>query len=48
LQEPVANPARLEWHEVSKVAHYFLSVNALTRPIGFSDPTRQAPYGPRE
>jgi len=42
LQEPVADPATLDWHEVSKVAHYYLSVNALTRPIGFSE--KQAPY----
>ncbi len=30
LQEPVKDPARLEWHEVKKVAHYYLSVNALS------------------
>ena len=40
LQEPVKDPARLEWHEaclpkhrrrqVTKVAHYYLSVNALS------------------
>ncbi|RLB90386.1 MAG: hypothetical protein DRH50_12430 [Deltaproteobacteria bacterium] len=43
LQEPVKDPARLEWHEaclpkhrrrqVTKVAHYYLSVNAMTRPM---------------
>ena len=32
LQEPVKDPARLEWHEVTNVAHYYLSVNAMTRP----------------
>ena len=42
LQEPIKDPARLEWHEaclpkprrrqVTKVAHYYLSVNAMTRP----------------
>ena len=37
LQEPVKNPARLEWHEVSKVAHYYLSVNAMTRPMQVRD-----------
>jgi superfamily II DNA or RNA helicase len=37
LQEPVADPAALEWHEVSKVAHYYLSVDAVTRPIGFTE-----------
>jgi superfamily II DNA or RNA helicase len=31
LREPVADPARLEWQEVTKVAHYSLSVSALTR-----------------
>jgi hypothetical protein len=33
LQEPIKDPARLEWHEVTKVAHYYLSVNAVTRPM---------------
>jgi superfamily II DNA or RNA helicase len=46
LQEPVPDPAALEWHEVSKVAHYYLSVDALTRPIGFSEPPSQ-PLEPR-
>jgi hypothetical protein len=31
LREPVADPARLEWREVTKVAHYSLSVTALTQ-----------------
>jgi superfamily II DNA or RNA helicase len=33
LQEPVRDPARLEWNEVTKVAHYYLSVNAMTKPM---------------
>jgi superfamily II DNA or RNA helicase len=33
LQEPVRDPARLEWHEVTKVAHYYLSVDAISQPI---------------
>jgi len=33
LQEPVKDPARLKWHEVTKVAHYYLSVNAMTHPM---------------
>ena len=37
LQAPVADPATLEWHEVSKVAHYYLTVDALRQPIGFSE-----------
>jgi hypothetical protein len=33
LQEPIKDPARFPWHEVSKVAHYRLEVNAMTRPM---------------
>jgi len=33
LQEPVRDPARFPWHEVTKVAHYWLEVNAITRPM---------------
>jgi len=33
LQEPIKDPARFEWHEVTKVAHYYLSVDALTQPM---------------
>ena len=33
LQEPVKDPARFPWHEVSKVQHYWLEVNAMTRPM---------------
>ena len=33
LQEPIKDPARLKWHEVKKVAHYYLSVDAATKPM---------------
>ncbi len=33
LQEPIKDPARLEWHEVKKVAHYYLTIDAMTRPM---------------
>lgn len=33
LQDPIRDPARFPWHEVKKVAHYYLSVNALTQPM---------------
>jgi hypothetical protein len=33
LQEPVRDPAKLQWNEVTKVEHYYLSVNAMTRPM---------------
>jgi superfamily II DNA or RNA helicase len=33
LEEPIKDPARFAWHEVKKVEHYRLDVNALTQPI---------------
>jgi len=33
MQEPIKDPARFSWHEVSKVAHYWLEVNALKQPM---------------
>ena len=33
LQEPIKDPARFPWHEVSKVQHYWLEVDAMTRPL---------------
>jgi hypothetical protein len=36
------DPARFEWHEVTKVAHYYLSVDALTRPMQVRED--QPPY----
>jgi hypothetical protein len=46
LQEPVRDPARFDWNEVTKVAHYFLSVNALTRPMELRE--EQSPLGGAE
>ncbi|PWB47226.1 MAG: helicase [Candidatus Methylomirabilota bacterium] len=43
LQEPIKDPARFEWHEVTKVAHYYLSVDALTQPMQIRE--EQRPYG---
>jgi hypothetical protein len=43
LQKPIKNPARLEWHEVKKVQHYWLEVNAMTKPMMVRED--QAPYG---
>jgi superfamily II DNA or RNA helicase len=31
LHEPIRDPARLNWTEVTKVAHYYLSVDAITK-----------------
>jgi len=33
LQEPIRDPAQFPWHEVSKVQHYYLDVDAMTRPM---------------
>ncbi|MCI0602504.1 DUF3883 domain-containing protein [bacterium] len=41
--EPIKDPARFDWHEVTKVSHYYLSVNAMTQPIRVSED--QHPYG---
>ena len=43
LQEPLKDPARLAWHEVKKVAHYYLSVDALTKPMKVREDDE--PYG---
>jgi hypothetical protein len=32
LQPPFKDPARFGWHEVRKVEHYWLEVNAMTQP----------------
>jgi hypothetical protein len=33
LQEPIKDPAQFPWHEVTKVAHYWLEVDAMTKPM---------------
>ncbi len=33
LQEPIEDPARFPWHEVTKVQHYWLEVDAMTQPM---------------
>ena len=43
LQEPVRDPAQFPWHEVSKVQHYWLQVDAMTQPMEIRE--EQAPYG---
>ncbi|MEW6263442.1 MAG: helicase-related protein [Thermodesulfobacteriota bacterium] len=43
LQNPIKDPARFRWHEVTKVQHYWLEADAVTRPmmVREDDP----PYG---
>jgi hypothetical protein len=33
LQEPIKDPAHFPWHEVVKVQHYWLEVDAMTQPM---------------
>lgn len=33
LRRPIRDPARFPWHEVSKVQHYWLEVDAMTQPM---------------
>jgi hypothetical protein len=33
LEDPIKDPARFDWHEVKKVEHYRLDVNAMTQPM---------------
>ena len=43
LQEPIRDPARFPWHEVTKVQHYWLEVNAMTTPMMVREDS--PPYG---
>lgn len=43
LQEPIRDPARFPWHEVVKVQHYWLEVDAMTQPMQLRE--RRAIYG---
>jgi SNF2 family DNA or RNA helicase len=43
LQDPIKDPARLPWHEVKKVEHYYLAVDAMTQPITISQ-SEPPPY----
>lgn len=43
LQEPIADPARFPWHKVTKAQHYYLSVDAMTKPMRVRE--GGTPYG---
>jgi superfamily II DNA or RNA helicase len=43
LQAPIKDPARLKWNEVTKVDHYYLSINAMTQPMQVRE--EPPPYG---
>jgi hypothetical protein len=42
----IKDPARLQWHEVKKVDHYYLSIDAVTQPMEVREGT--IPYGDKE
>jgi len=46
LQEPIRDPARFDWNEVTKVAHYYLPVDAMTSPMQMHEDS--PPYGGHE
>ena len=46
FQNPIKDLARLQWHEVKKVDHYYLSINAVTQPMIVKE--GEIPYGDRE
>lgn len=39
LQDPIQDPIRYDWHEVRKVQHYYLNVDAMTQPMQVSEDT---------
>jgi len=46
MQEPIKDPAKFPWREVTKVAHYWLGVNAMTKPMQVRED--QSPYDKRD
>ena len=46
LLKPIEDPARFEWHEVKKVDHYYLSIDAVTQPMQVKE--KSIPYGGKE
>jgi len=46
LQNPIKDPARLQWHVVKKVDHYYLSIDAVTQPMQVRE--EEIPYGDRK
>jgi hypothetical protein len=46
LQNPIKDPARLQWHEVKKVDHYCLSIDAVMQPMQVREDS--VPYGDKD
>jgi len=45
LLKSIKDPARLQWHEVKKVDHYYLSIDAVTQPMKVRE--EESRYGGR-
>ena len=43
LQQPARDPARFSWHQVTKVQHSWLQIDAMTRTLKISEDL--SPYG---
>lgn len=43
LEPPIKDPARVPWHEVVKVQHYWLEVDSAVQPLGVRE--EPPPYG---
>jgi len=46
LQPPIRDPARFPWHEVSKVQHYWLTIDAMSEPMEVREV--EPPYAARQ
>ena len=46
LLKPIKDPARLQWHEVKKVDHYWLSIDAVNQPMQVRE--EEMRYGDRD
>lgn len=44
LRDPILNPAKMPWHEVMKIEHYYLTLSAITRAS--TDPRLYPESGP--
>ena len=38
FEDPIKDPARIAWHEVIKVQHYWLEVDAMAQPLKVGEP----------
>ncbi len=46
ILKSMEDPARLQWHEVKKVDHYYLAIDAVIQPMQVHEGI--IPYGDRE